>query len=81
MLTQQGPQARGGAKNYLVNGRMTGGFAALAYPAQYGVSGIMTFIINQNGVAFQKDLGKTTDQAAAAMTDFNPDSSWKAVER
>jgi len=81
MLDKQGPDAKGGAKNYLVNGRMTGGFAALAYPAQYGVSGIMTFIINQNGVAFQKDLGKTTDQAAAAMTDFNPDSSWKAVER
>jgi hypothetical protein len=81
MLDKQGPDAKGGVKNYIMNGKMTGGFAVLAYPAQYGDSGIMTFIINQHGVAFQKDLGKTTDEVAATMTDFNPDSSWKAVER
>ena len=81
MLDKQGPDAKGGAKNYIVNGKMTGGFAVLAYPAQYGDSGIMTFIINQTGVAYQKDLGKTTDEAAAAMTEFNPDKTWKPVEQ
>jgi hypothetical protein len=80
MLDKQGPDAKGGAKSYVVNGKMIGGFAVLAYPAQYADSGIMTFIINQNGVAFEKDLGKTTDEVAAAITEFNPDKSWKAVE-
>ena len=80
MLDKQGPDAKGGAKNYIVNGKMTGGFAVLAYPAHYGDSGIMTFVINQNGVAFEKDLGKTTDTAAVAMTEFNPDKTWKPVE-
>jgi hypothetical protein len=79
MLEKQGPDAKGGAKTYVVNGKMTGGFAVLAYPAQYGDTGIMTFIINQNGVVFEKDLGKTTDQVAATMTEFNPDKSWKIV--
>ena len=81
MLDKQGPEAKGGAKNYIVNGKMTGGFAVLAYPAQYGDSGIMTFIINQNGLAFEKDLGKTTNDLAAAMTEFNPDKTWKPVEQ
>jgi hypothetical protein len=81
MLDKQGPDAKGAAKNYLVNGRMTGGFAVVAYPAQYGDSGIMTFIINQSGVVYQKDLGKTTDEVAAAMTEFNPDKTWKVVEQ
>ena len=81
MLDKQGPDAKGGAKNYLVNGKMTGGFAVVAYPAKYGDSGIMTFIINQTGIAYQKDLGKTTDEVASAMTDFNPDKSWKPVEQ
>ena len=54
---------------------------ARAYPEQYGNSGIMTFIVNQTGVAYQKDLGKATDQVATAMTDFNPDKSWKPVEQ
>ena len=80
MLDKQGPGAKGGAKNYIVNGKMTGGFAVLAYPAQYGDSGIMTFIINQNGVVFEKDLGKTTDQVAAQTNEFNPDKSWRMVE-
>jgi len=80
MLDRQGPEAKGGAKSYVVNGKMSGGFAVLAYPAQYGDSGIMTFIINQNGVAFEKDLGKTTEPMAGAITEFNPDKSWKPVE-
>jgi hypothetical protein len=81
MLDKQGPDAKGGAKNYIVNGKMTGGFAVLAYPAQYGDSGIMTIVINQNGIAYQKDLGKTTDEVAATITEFNPDNTWKPVEQ
>jgi len=80
MLDKQGADAKGGAKSYIVNGKMTGGFAIVAYPAQYRDSGIMTFIINQNGLVYQKDLGTTTDQAAAAMTEFNPDKNWTVVE-
>lgn len=79
MLDKQGPAAEGGAKDYLVNGKMTGGFAVVAYPAQYGDSGIMTFIINQAGIVYEKDLGKTTGQVAAIMTEFNPDKTWRAV--
>jgi hypothetical protein len=62
-----------------VNGKMTGGFAYVAYPAEYGVSGVMTFLINQGRVVYQKDLGKTTADAAAAMTEFNPDKSWTTL--
>ena len=80
MLTKQGPDAPGGAKNYIVNGKMTGGYAVLAYPAKYGDSGIMTFIVNTDGVVLQKDLGKTTEQPAAAITEFNPDKSWTVVQ-
>jgi hypothetical protein len=80
MLDKQGPDAKGGAKNYIVNGKMTGGFAVLAYPAQYRDSGIMTFLINQNGVAYEKDLGKTTDEQAKTITEFNPDKTWKVIE-
>jgi len=80
ILDKQGPDAKGGPKSYIVNGKMTGGFAVLAYPAQYGGSGIMTFIISQNGVVFEKDLGKTTGQIAAAITEFNPDKTWEVVE-
>lgn len=80
MIDKQGADAKGGAKNYIVNGKMTGGFAVVAYPAQYRDSGIMTFIINQNGLAYQKDLGPTTDQLAAAITEFNPDKTWTVVE-
>jgi hypothetical protein len=81
ILDKQGPDAKGGAKSYIVNGKMTGGFAVLAYPAQYGDSGIMTFMINQNGVVYEKDLGKSTDQVAAAIAQFNPDKSWRIVEQ
>lgn len=79
MLDKQGADAKGGAKSYVVNGKMTRGFGVLAYPSQYGDSGIMTFMINQNGVVFQKDLGKNTDELAAKATEFNPDKSWQAV--
>lgn len=79
MLTRQGAHAQGGAKDYVVNGRMVGGFAFVAYPAQYGNSGIMTFIINQDGVLLQKDLGTTTTETATAMSEFDPDPSWSQV--
>ncbi len=80
MMYEQGPNAKGGAKNYIVNGKMTGGFAFIAYPAEYGSSGVMTFIVDQDRVIYQKDLGKTTADTAAAMTDFNPDKSWTALK-
>lgn len=80
ILNKQGADANGGAKDYVVNGKMTGGFAVLAYPAEYRQSGVMTFLVNQNGPLLQKDLGNTTDQVASAMTEFNPDKSWTIVE-
>ena len=80
MLDKQGPDAKGGTRDYIVNGKMTGGFGVLAYPAQYGDSGIMTFVTNQDGVVFEKDLGKETDQLATQMAEFNPDKTWKPVE-
>ncbi len=79
MLTRQGAHAQGGAKDYVVNGK-TVGFAFVAYPAEYGNSGIMTFIINQDGVLLQKDLGTTTTETATAMSKFDPDSGWSPVE-
>ena len=81
MLDAQGAGAKGGAKSYIVNGKMTGGFGVVAYPAQYNDSGIMTFLIDQNGIVYQKDLGKTTDTVASAMTEYNPDTTWKPVEQ
>jgi hypothetical protein len=80
MLTRQGVHAPGGAKDYVVNGKMVGGFAFVAYPAEYGNSGIMTFIINRDGVLLQKDLGKTTTETASAMSEFDPDAGWSPVE-
>jgi hypothetical protein len=79
-LESQGPDAKGGAKPYVVNGKMTGGFAYLAYPAKYGDTGIKTFLINQDQVVFEKDLGKDSTTAAKAMTTFNPDSTWTALK-
>ena len=81
MLTGQSAKAPGGAKKYLVNGRMTGGFAFVAYPAKYGDLGIMTFMINQDGVLLQRDLGKATAETAGAMADFDPDAGWSPVEQ
>jgi hypothetical protein len=80
ILTSQGPQAHGGAKNYIVNGGMTGGFAIFAYPAEYGNSGLTSFLINQDGSVLQKDLGDNTTEIAKSITSFNPDSTWEAVE-
>jgi len=78
-LDSQGAAAKGGAKPYIVDGKMTGGFAYIAYPANYGETGIKAFIINQDGVLYQKDLGKDTVSAAKAMTEFNPDKTWTAL--
>jgi hypothetical protein len=80
MLKGQGSHAQGGAKEYVVDGKMVGGFAFVAYPAEYGNSGVMTFIINQDGVLFQKDLGKTTAETATAMSEFDPDTGWSPVQ-
>ena len=79
ILKKQGSHAPGGAKDYVVGGKMVGGFAFVAYPAEYGNSGVMTFIINQDGVLLQKDLGKTTTETATAMTEFDPDNTWSVV--
>jgi Protein of unknown function (DUF2950) len=79
VLTKQGAEAKGGAKDYIVNGKMTGGFAFIAYPEKYGDTGIATFIINQDGIVYQKDLGKNTTEEAKAMTEFNPDKTWTRV--
>jgi hypothetical protein len=80
MLNRQGSGAPGGAKDYVVGGKMVGGFAFVAYPAEYGNSGVMTFMINQDGVLLQKDLGKNTADLASAMSEFNPDASWSIVQ-
>jgi hypothetical protein len=80
ILTAQGPAAPGGAKSYLVNGELSAGFALVAWPAQYDVVGIMTFIINQDGIVHERDLGVQTEATAAAMTLYNPDASWRRVQ-
>jgi Protein of unknown function (DUF2950) len=79
MLTKQGADAKGGAKDYIVNGKMTGGFAFIAYPEKYGDTGIATFMINQNGILLDKDFGNGTSETATALTDFNPDKTWTVV--
>jgi hypothetical protein len=79
ILTKQGPSATGGAIDYVVRGKMIGGFALVAYPAEYRNSGVMTFIVNHDGVVLQKDLGPRTDELAEHMTSFNPDQSWAKV--
>jgi hypothetical protein len=79
MLTGQGPDAPGGAYDYVVRGQMIGGFALVAYPAQYGSSGIMTFIVNHDGVVYEKDFGPHTAVRAQSMTKFNPDKTWKKL--
>jgi hypothetical protein len=81
MLRGQTDKTPGGAKDYAVNGEMTGGFAFVAYPAEYGNSGVMTFMMNQDGVLLQKDLGKTTTETATVMSVFDPDASWSVVEQ
>jgi hypothetical protein len=76
ILTRQGDKAKGGAKDYIVDGKMTGGFALVAYPAEYRNSGIMTFIIAKDGVAYQKDLGEKTVDLAQSMAEYDPSDSW-----
>jgi hypothetical protein len=80
ILTRQGPAASGGAVNYVVGDKMIGGFALVAYPATYGNSGMMTFMVSHDGVVFQKDLGAKTAQIAERMVSFNPDASWTSVD-
>jgi hypothetical protein len=79
ILTAQGSKAPSGAKQYIVNGKLTGGFAVIATPVKYRDSGVMTFIISQQGIVFQQDLGADTEKAAAAIQEYNPTSAWKPV--
>jgi hypothetical protein len=81
ILTAQGAAAPGGAKDYIVDGRLSGGFALVAWPAQYDATGVMTFIVNQDGVVRQKDLGAGTDAAARNMKVYDPDSSWTQTDQ
>lgn len=79
ILTKQGNDAPGGAYDYLINGHMIGGFVVIAYPARYGVSGIMSFLVNQDGMVYEQNLGKNTTAIASKMTTFNPDMSWRQL--
>ncbi len=79
VLTGQGPHAAGGAYDYVAKGKLLGGFALVAYPARYGSSGVMTFLVNHEGVVYEKDLGPDTAKLASAMSRFDPDESWKRV--
>lgn len=79
ILTRQGKSARGGAYSYVINGRMIAGFAMVAYPAQYGESGVMTFMVSHNGKVFEKDLGRNSGAIGAKMTAFDPGAGWKEV--
>jgi hypothetical protein len=81
VLTGQGPNATGGSYQYVVKGKMILGFALIAYPAEYGNSGVMTFMVNQEGVIYEKNLGKRTLLLAEGATLFNPDKGWKKVTR
>jgi Protein of unknown function (DUF2950) len=80
ILTAQGKDAAGGAYSYIVKGKMIGGFAVVAYPAEYDNLGVMTFIVNHDGKVFQKDLGKNTATVAAAMKEYNPDKTWTEIK-
>jgi len=79
ILKSQGPNAPGGKFNYVINGNMVAGYALVAYPARWGVSGVMTFIINQRGRVYQKNLGPKTAEIARKLTRYNPDLTWKLV--
>ena len=79
ILTRQGPSAEGGALDYVVQGKMIGGFALVAYPAEYRNSGVMTLLVNHRGTVFQKDLGPQTRKLAEQMSSFNPDATWTRV--
>jgi hypothetical protein len=79
ILTAQGKDAPGGARSYIRSGRMTEGYGLIAWPARYGDTGVMTFIVNQDGIVYQKNLGPGTDAAARAIKAYNPDASWEKV--
>lgn len=81
ILKAQGPAADGGAVNYVVKGEMIGGFALVAWPAEYGVTGVKTFIVNHRGIVYEKDLGPATQTVAHQMTQFNPDKGWHPVDK
>jgi hypothetical protein len=80
ILTKQGEHAAGGAKNYIVDGKMTRGFAFLAYPVEYAASGVMTFVVGQDGIVYQKDLGPNTAKLAKALSVYDPDQTWEKVQ-
>jgi hypothetical protein len=80
LLYSQGAAATGGARNYVVNGRMLGGFGVIAWPVRYGDTGVMTFIVNQDGVVYQQDLGPQTAQKAGAISSFDPDKGWAKAD-
>jgi hypothetical protein len=80
LLTKQGSAAKGGARDYSVNGQLTKGFAFVAYPADYRNSGVMTFIVNQDGVVYEKDLGADTATVASGMSEYNPDKTWASAD-
>ena len=80
ILTRQGPAAPGGRMNYIRDGQMTGGFAMVAYPVRWGESGVMTFMVNQDGIVYQRSLGEKTPSKAASMKEYNPDGRWSVVQ-
>jgi len=80
LLYRQGPAAKGGAHEYLINGRMVGGFGVIAWPVKYGETGVMTFIVNQDGDVYENDLGPDTEEDAAKITSFNPDKDWEKAD-
>ena len=80
ILKRQGGSAPGGKYDYVVNGHMVAGFALLAYPAQWGNSGVMSFIVNQQGRVYEKSLGEKTTELAVGMDEYNPDETWKSAE-
>jgi hypothetical protein len=80
ILTAQGDDALGGAQNYIVNGKMTGGFAILATPANYGETGIMSFMIGREGFVYERDLGLDTAKLASSIQEYNPDDNWSPID-
>jgi len=80
ILTGQGLKAAGGAYNYVINGHMVAGFALVAWPAEYGSSGVMTFMVNRNGIVYEKDLGPATAEIAKTITLYNPDQTWRRAQ-
>ena len=80
ILTGQGLKAAGGAYNYVINGHMVAGFGLVAWPADYGASGVMTFMVNRNGIVYEKDLGPATAEIAKTITLYNPDQTWRRAQ-